>query len=503
MMKLTGLFQVALQVLSMKSLKRNHLFVMLNSVGFWLVWMMLTGSCKRNSVTENPPPAPEPPVASEVSLYLTQGDKNVLFKKQNVSLVFSGTGPAGTTIEVDSTQTFQSIDGFGYTLTGGSATLLNSLSAATLDALLKELFLWDSTHIGVSYLRISIGASDLSASTFTYDDVPAGDTDPSLAHFSIDKEKQDLIPVLKKIVALNPAIKILGSPWSAPVWMKTNGSFVGGNLKPEYYAAYANYFVKYIQAMKAEGITIDAITPQNEPLHGGNNPSMVMQAADQAAFIKNNLGPAFAAASITTKIIAYDHNADRPDYPLTILNDAAAKAYVDGSAFHLYGGNISALTDVHNAHPDKHVYFTEQWVGGPGNFAGDLQWHIENLIIGATRNWSRNVLEWNLAADAGYKPHTPGGCTSCLGALTIGSGVTRNVAYYIIAHASKFVRPGSVRIASNNSGSFVTVAFKNPEGKKVLIVLNKGTQTESFNIKFKGKMVTSSLNGGAVGTYVW
>jgi glucosylceramidase len=465
--------------------------------------MMLAGSCNRNNVIENPPPAPEPPVKSDVSLYLTQGDQSILFKKQNVGLIFSGSGTAGFTIDVDTTQTFQTIDGFGYTLTGGSATLLNSLPAGTLDALLKELFLWDSTNIGVSYLRISIGASDLSASTFTYDDVPAGETDVNLAHFSIDKEKQDLIPILKKIVALNPAIKILGSPWSAPVWMKTNGSFVGGNLKPEYYAAYANYFVKYIQAMKAEGITIDAITPQNEPLHGGNNPSMVMQAADQAAFIKNNLGPAFAAAGITTKIITYDHNADRPDYPLAILNDAAAKAYVDGSAFHLYGGSITALTQVHNAHPDKHVYFTEQWVGGPGNFAGDLQWHVENLVIGATRNWSRNVLEWNLAADPNYKPHTPGGCTSCLGALTIGSGVARNVAYYIIAHASKFVRPGSVRIASNNTGSFVTVAFKNPEGKKVLIVLNKGTKTESFNIRFNGKMVTSTLKNGAVGTYVW
>jgi glucosylceramidase len=128
---------------------------------------------------------------------------------------------------------------------------------------------------------------------------------------------------------------------------------------------------------------------------------------------------------------------------------------------------------------------------------------VENLVIGATRNWSRNVLEWNLAADPNYKPHTPGGCTSCLGALTIGSGVARNVAYYIIAHASKFVRPGSVRIASNNTGSFVTVAFKNPEGKKVLIVLNKGTKAESFNIRFNGKMVTSTLKNGAVGTYVW
>lgn len=476
---------------------------MFYSVGLWLVWIMLTGSCKKNNVTESPPPAPSTPVASDVQLYLTQSDQLELFKKQNVGLVFSGTGNASTTIEVDTTQTFQSIDGFGYTLTGGSASLLNALPSTTLDPLLKELFLWDSTYIGVSYLRISIGASDLSAATFTYDDMPSGETDVNLAHFSIDKEKQDLLPILKKIVALNPAIKILGSPWSAPVWMKTTNSFVGGSLKTEYYTAYANYFVKYIQAMRAEGITIDAITPQNEPLHDGNNPSMVMQAAEQATFIKDHLGPAFAASGITTKIIVYDHNADRPDYPLTILDDAAAKPFVDGSAFHLYGGSITALTQVHNAHPDKHVYFTEQWVGGPGNFASDLQWHVENLIIGATRNWSRNVLEWNLAADPDYQPHTSGGCTTCLGALTISSSVTRNVSYYIIAHGSKFVRPGSVRIGSNNAGSIVTVAFKNPEGKKVLIALNKGTNAESFNIKFNSKMVTTSLNGGAVGTYVW
>ncbi|OQP63091.1 glucosylceramidase [Niastella vici] len=487
----------------MKSLKRNYLFVMFNSVGFWLVWMMLTGSCKKNKVTESQPPPPTPPVATDVQFYLTQGDQFVLFKKQNTALNFSSTGNASNTIVVDTTQTFQSIDGFGYTLTGGSASLLNSLPAATLDPLLKELFLWDSTNIGVSYLRISIGASDLSATTFTYDDVPSGQTDINLTQFSIDKERQDLIPILKKIVALNPAIKILGSPWSAPVWMKSNGSFVGGGLKPEYYATYANYFVKYIQAMKAEGITIDAITPQNEPLHGGNNPSMVMQATEQATFIKNNLGPAFAAAGINTKIIAWDHNCDNPGYPITVLNDAAAKPFVDGSAFHLYNGSITALSQVHNAYPDKNVYFTEQWVGGPGNFPTDLQWHVENLIIGATRNWSRNVLEWNLASDPGYNPHTAGGCTTCLGAITIGSGVTRNVSYYIIAHASKFVRPGSVRIASDNAGNIVTVAFKNPEGKKVLIALNKGTNTESFNIKFNGKIVTTNLSAGAVGTYVW
>jgi glucosylceramidase len=481
-------------------------FCILNGVVLTLAWVLLVGGCKKGNGGDNGgqnPPPPGPPLASDVQFYLTNPDQSALFKKQNVSLVFSAAGNSNATIEVDSTQAYQSIDGFGYTLTGGSATLIHSLSPAVRSALLKELFHWDTTHIGVSYLRISIGASDLSASTFTYNDMPAGQTDVNIDNFSVDKEKFDLIPVLKEIIALYPSIKILGSPWSAPVWMKTNGNFVGGSLKPEYYAAYAKYFVKYIQAMKAEGITIDAITIQNEPLHGGNNPSMVMQAADQALFIKNHLGPAFTAAGITTKIILYDHNADRPDYPIAILDDPAAKQYVDGSAFHLYGGAISALSQVHNAHPDKHIYFTEQWVGGPGNFAAELSWHTENLVIGATRNWSRNVLEWNLAADPNYLPHTPGGCNTCLGALTVGTSVTRNVAYYIIAHASKFVRPGSVRIGSNHAGPLLTVAFKNPEGKKVLIVLNKATSPETFNIKFNGKIVTTSLNAGAVGTYVW
>lgn len=450
-----------------------------------------------------PPQPPVQPLQTDVLFYLTTPDQNSLFQKQNTSLLFASGSGSGNVIEVDTTQVFQSIDGFGYTLTGGSATLLNSLPAATRDAFLKELFLWDSTFIGVSYLRISIGASDLSASTFTYDDIGVGLTDPTLAQFSIDKERTDLIPILKKILALNPSIKILGSPWTSPVWMKTNGAFVGGSLKPDHYSTYANYFVKYIQAMKAEGITIDAITPQNEPLQGSNNPSMVMQPAEQADFIKNHLGPAFAAANISTKIIIYDHNADRTDYPIAILNDAAAKQYVDGSAFHLYAGTINGLSVVHDMHPDKNIYFTEQWVGGPGNFGGDLSWHIENLIIGATRNWSRNVLEWNLAADPNYRPYTNGGCNSCLGALTIGSSVRRNVSYYVIAHASKFVRPGSVRIASNHAGPLLSVAFKNPAGKKVLIVLNKSNLPESFTIRFNNKIVTTSLNNGAVGTYVW
>jgi len=473
---------------------------------FLLSSLIFTGcACKKSNTksTNTGSTVPIEPVKTEVAFWLTKGDQSQLLSKQNIALNFSDATNANPTIEVDPNTSFQSIDGFGYTLTGGSASLINALPAADKDKLLNELFGTADNAIAVSYLRVSIGASDLSASAFTYNDLPDGETDENLAKFSLSKEEADLLPILKKIVAINPSIKILGSPWTAPAWMKTNKSLIGGSLKPEYYAAYSKYLIKYIQAMKALGITIDAITPQNEPLHPGNNPSMYMEALDQAKFVKV-LGPAFQAAGITTKIIVYDHNADKPEYPIAILNDAEAKKYVDGSAFHLYAGNISALTQVHNAHPDKNIYFTEQWVGGPSNFSEDLKWHVSTLIIGATRNWSRNVLEWNLAADPNYNPHTDkGGCTTCLGAITIAPAVSRNVAYYVIAHASKFVKPGSIRIASNIVGNLQNVAFKTPDGKTVLIVCNNNNSDTSFNIKYNGKIVTSSLEKGAAATYVW
>ncbi|MGH2565792.1 MAG: glycoside hydrolase family 30 protein, partial [Ginsengibacter sp.] len=292
-------------------------------------------------------------------------------------------------------------------------------------------------------------------------------------------------------------------PWSAPPWMKDNDNTSGGSLLPAYYHVYAQYFVKYIQQMKAEGITIDAVTPQNEPLNPGNNPSMLMQASDEADFIKNNLGTAFQTANITTKIIAYDHNCDHPDYPLAILNDPAAAAFVSGSAFHLYAGSISALSQVHDAHPDKAVYFTEQYTSSTGDFGGDLKWHLKNVVIGSMRNWSKTALEWNLANDPSFNPHTSGGCNQCKGALTIGTSVTRNVGYYIIAHASKFIPAGSVRIASVTAGTLQNVAFKTPAGKKVLLVENDDATDQTFNLRFNGKWVTTTVPAGGVATYTW
>lgn len=444
---------------------------------------------------------------ADVEVWLTDPPKSVLFQKQNSPVEFkSEPGTAATAeLEVDDRRTFQSIDGFGYTLTGGSAMHIARMDEAPRAALLRELFAWDGTNIGTSFLRVSIGASDLNPRPFSYDDLPAGETDPELKQFDLGPDKLDVVPVLQQILKINPEIKIMGSPWSAPPWMKDNRDFRGGSLKRDCYAVYARYLVKYLNAMSAAGVPIHSITVQNEPLHPGNNPSMLMLAPDQAEFVRDHLGPAFKAAGLKTRIIVYDHNCDRPDYPISILNDTRACEYIDGSAFHLYAGKIGALSKVHEAHPDKNLYFTEQWIGAPGNLPGDLRWHVENLVIDATRNWARTVLEWNLAADPRHQPHTDrGGCDRCLGAITIdGNKFVRNPAYYIIAHASKFVRPGSVRIDSNTPEGLPNVAFKTPSGKRVLIVLNKGKSAREFRIRSQGMAATVALGPGAVATYVW
>lgn len=439
-----------------------------------------------------------------VQVWLTDPAHSIFFQQQP-DLHFSkdeGAG-GGPVISIDEKKKFQNIDGFGWALTGGSAQWLMRMDPVARISLLRELFTADSTHIGGSYVRISIGASDLNDHVFSYDDLPAGETDTAMEHFALGPDKKDVVPILQEILRLNPTLQILASPWSAPPWMKTNHDTRGGSLLPQYYSAYANYFVHYIDAMQNEGIPITAVTVQNEPLNPGNNPSMEMSARQEADFIKGWLGPAIEKERLATKIVIYDHNADRPDYPLTILRDPEANRYVDGSAFHLYGGVISTLSAVHDSFPDKNLYFTEQWVGAPGDFARDIPEHILKLIIGATRNWCRTVIEWNLASDPNYQPHTDrGGCDRCLGAVTInGDSVKRNPAYYIIAHAAKFVMPGSSRIESNDDDSIPNVAFRTPHGYAVLIVLNNTKEPKTFTVNFRGRWLHPELNGGAVATY--
>ena len=371
----------------------------------------------------------------------------------------------GALIQVNPAQTFQSIDGFGFTLTGGSAQLIHRLEPARRATLLQELF----GKNGISVLRIGVGATDLDSSVFSYEDEEG--------KFSLDKSKSDLIPVLQQIIAINPGIKIMATPWSPPVWMKDNFSSKGGSLLEKYYVSYANYLANYIHAMAKEGIPIWALTPQNEPLHPGNNPSMYMSSAMQANFIKTALGPIFLKQNIPTKIIVYDHNCDHPEYAIDLLNDPDVRKYVNGSAFHLYNGEISALSKVKAAHPDKDVYFTEQWTGYKGDFTGDFMWHVKNVILGAVNNHAKTAIEWNLANDPTYGPHTPGGCTECLGALTIsGQDIVRNQSYYIIMQAARFVPTGSVRLGISAPEGIQAAAFKRPDGKMVILIQNEGAK---------------------------
>lgn len=442
----------------------------------------------------------------EASIWLTNPDKSALFQLQTPPVPFTNSPAKDPIIDVDDARIYQAIDGFGFAVTGGSAQLLMKMDPAKRAAILHELYAGDGNNIGVSYIRVSVGASDMNDHVYSYDDMPEGQTDPSMAKFSLDPDRADVIPVLKEILAINSNIKILASPWSAPLWMKTSGAARGGVLKPEYFEAYAGYFVKYIQGMRAEGIPIDALTIQNEPLNEKNTPSMLMLESEQEDFIKNHLGPAFKNAGIKTRIVLYDHNLDHPLYPLSILRDPEANKYIDGTGFHLYGGTVDAMTQVHNEFPHKNLYFTEQAViGRSGSSEIDLSKPVARVIIGVSRNWSKNILLWNLAADPQKGPHTnDGGCAECVGAITIdGNTITRELAFYTLAHASKFVRPGSVRIGSNDLEQLPNVAFKTPKGEKVLIVSNISGAPQTFSVRDHGQSFTTSLNAGSVATYVW
>lgn len=442
----------------------------------------------------------------DVQYWVTTADRSALLSAQPTPLHFSKFKSGVPTIDVDERQKFQSIAGFGFALTGGSAQLLMHMGLTQREALLHEIFTTKGNDIGVSYLRVTIGSSDMNDHVYTYDDLPAGETDAGLKQFSLAPDRAEVIPVLKEILAIDPKIQILGSPWSAPAWMKTNDNSKGGSLKPEYYKTYAKYFVKYIEQMHAAGIPIAAITVQNEPLNPKNTPSMLMFAKEQDVFIEKYLGPAFQKAGIQTKILLYDHNADVPSYALSILKDPEASKYVDGSAFHLYGGEVDALTQVHDAYPDKNIYLTEQSVTDrPNASTMGIAEPVSRVLIGATRNWSRNVLLWNLAADSHAGPHTDnGGCTMCWGAITIeGNQATFNVAYYAVAHFSKFVPPGSVRVGSNNLDQLANVAFLTPTGKMVLVVSNTGNFPMTFQVRYRNKTIVVSLNDGSVGTYIW
>jgi glucosylceramidase len=434
--------------------------------------------------------------------WITNTKDQKFLQEQLVQKFVSTPYPNLKTLEIFPEKSFQKIEGFGFTLTGGSSSLICRLPQSIRIKLLQELFGNGPKSIGISVLRIGIGSTDLDSAVYSYDDLNNELEDLTLSKFSIQAEKRFQIPLLKEILQINPKINIIATPWSPPVWMKDNKSSKGGQLKPFYYSVYADYLVKYLQSMQKEGIRIFAITPQNEPLNPDNNPSLYFPSAQQNEFIKYHLGPLFEKKQIPTKILLFDHNCDHPEYAVDILNDPITRKYVAGSAFHLYGGNIQALSTVRKAHPDKDVYFTEQWTGIKGDFEGDFMWHMKNVIIGALNNDAKTVLEWNLANDASWGPHTPGGCTECLGALTISNTIQKNVAYYIIAQIAKFVPRGSHRIELAAPKEISGTAFERPDKKKVILLLNEEEHDKSYQLSYKSQYIAIKLPAKSAITYL-
>lgn len=442
-----------------------------------------------------------------VKVWRTTVDRKELLTPQP-DLAFGAPPLLRPVVHVREGQTFQRMVGFGAAMTDASAQVIaHDLSAPQRSALMDELF--GPAGLRLGFLRLPIGASDFSESHYSYDDMPAGLTDPSLARFSIEPARAGQLPLVRWAMRLNPDLKVVASPWSAPGWMKTSDSLIGGRLKPGFYGAYADYLTRYVQALRQENVPVFALTVQNEPgFEPGDYPGMRLDPPARATLIGGFLGPEFRAAGIDTQILDFDHNWDEPASPLAVLADPRAGAYISGVAWHCYKGKVAAQAAVHRAFPDKNAYFTEcsggEWTPEWGAAFDEI---VGDLIIGSTRGWARGVLLWNLALDEHHGPHL-GGCGDCRGVVTIQSAtgeVTRNPEYYALGHASRFVHPGAARIASDARVQDVeTVAFRNlDDGTIVLVALNTAKSARTLIVEDGGRAFAQAMPAGAAATFVW
>ena len=452
------------------------------------------------------PPAGGP--ATTVQTWLTTGDQtNLLSHVPNNVLKTGQAASYVPVVSVDETTKYQQMIGFGAAFTDAATYLIqDKLSSAQRESLLQELFSRNNNGLGLSFMRIPMGASDFSLVDYSYDD---GASDTALTHFSIAPDLVYKLPVIQRALAINPQIVLMANPWSPPGWMKTSGSMIGGTLKPEDYGAFAGYFAKFIQAYAAAGVTINAISLQNEPQYEPPDyPGMLLDPVTRAELDGQYVGPLFARLGIKTMIWDWDHNWDLPQEPMTVFADTLASKYVQGVAWHCYKGDVSAQSTVHQAYPGKDTYFTECSGGDwATDFGSNITYFVGTMIIGTTRNWARSVALWNLALDEHDGPHT-GGCTNCRGVVTINSStaaVTRNVEYYALAHASKFVRPGAYRIASSSGlAGLSSVAFQNSDDQSIVVlVLNGNAQASTFSLQWSQKSFQYTLPPSSVVTFTW
>ena len=453
---------------------------------------------------------------------MTTGDRANLLTEQPSS-AFGAPVDGAPTITVDQSQAYQRMEGVGASITDSSAHLL--AESPQRDAIMRDLF-DPQDGIGLSYLRQPMGASDFVAGPhYTYDDLPAGQTDFGMRQFSVAHDRAQILPLLRQALALNPNLKLMGTPWSPPAWMKTNGSLVGGRFidQQRYYDAYSRYFVKFVKAYKSAGVPVDALTLQNEPQNRNPSgyPGMDFRDTEEAKLVET-LGPQLRNAGLKTKILGYDHNWSlhpndigppddpaNPDYAKSLLSDPGANKYLAGTAFHCYSGDPESQTTLHDLFPAKDIYFTECSGIVSGNpattFPDTLHWHTRYLTVGAVRNWAKTVITWNMALDPSGGPHN-GGCDTCTGVVTIDPATgqaTKEADYYVLGHYSKFVKPGAVRIGSTVDGNIWDVAFRNPDGSIIVIAVNDdwGTGSQRFNLQSGGNEFSYDLPAGAVVTF--
>jgi glucosylceramidase len=437
--------------------------------------------------------------ATSASVWLTTPDKtNLLTQKAAVAF---GTSGSGAVITVNPNTTYQSMVGFGASFTDAAAS--NVYNSSARNTIMNALFS-PTSGIGLSWLRQPIGASDFSLNFYSYDD---GSADPSLSNFSVAHDNAYILPLLTQAKSLNSQITVMGTPWSAPGWMKTNGNMVGGSLNTSYESTFADYLVKFVQAYQAAGVPVGYLSVANEPQYSpAGYPGMLMDSGQESRVI-NALAPKLSAAGLSTRILAWDHNWDNTSYPEQVL--AATGANSAGTAWHCYGGDPSGQTTVHNAYPGKDIFFTECSGTESSNtattFADSLLWQGRNLAIGATRNWARTVGLWNLALDANHGPEI-GSCTNCNGLVTVNGGIVAyNADYYVLGHLAKFVKPGAVRIDSTaqGQGGIENVAFRNPDGTIALVAINSGTAAQNFQVSYGGSTFGYNLAAGAMATFTW
>jgi len=416
-------------------------------------------------------------------------------------------------------KTFQTVDGFGLAITQASCYNLLQMPEQDRKAFLEEMFS-RTKGVGSSLVRVCIGGSDFSLDEFTWCD------QPGMEHFAVHAlDKQYLFPILDQIYAINPDVKIIASPWSCPRWMKMgeDGSlpydkWTGGRLNPLRYQDYAQYFVKWIQEMENRGYHIQAVTLQNEPLNRGNSMSLYMPWEDQLEFIKTAVGPAFREAGIKARILLFDHNYNydnmpgQYDYPLHIYDDAAASQYVAGSAWHNYGGNVTTLDRIVEKAPDKEIYFTEASIG---TWNYDYEKCIINdfrdIFLGTLARGGKGVTLWNLMLDDKRSPYRPGGCSTCFGAVTISSSsysyksISRNTHYYQVAHCSKVLKPGAVRLETKGyqARGFTYQVYRNPDGSYAALMLNENKVEARLNLVTGQSSVTCKVPPMAIQSVIW